>query len=77
MSDPTTAEIVEIVPEAIPLWRSFRQHKPTLILFSQQPFLYQPPAELQVAVIRLVLNGAKEDFIKSARLSHTKPTMGL
>lgn len=77
LKDPIKASIVEIAPEAVPIWREFREQKPILVLLSQHPYLYAPPAELSNEVSQLLLNGSVEDFYEKARLSHANPAITL
>lgn len=75
--EATPVEIVEVIPDAIPQWRAYSKRKPTLVLLSQNPFLYKPPTELHDEVSDLVLNGTTEDIIKKGRLSSANPVLPL
>jgi tetratricopeptide (TPR) repeat protein len=54
------ATLVEVPTQALPIWRQYREQKPTLVLYSRDPFLAQVPATLKEEIYELVLNGAPE-----------------
>lgn len=44
LQEPLSASLVEFPSQALPLWHKYKSSKPTLLLFSQDPFLWRLPA---------------------------------
>lgn len=55
--DAGNVTLAETATAALPAWRVYAQHKPVLVLFSNDPFLYPVPAPLHAQTMELVRNG--------------------
>jgi len=58
INTPTPASLVETDTEALLHWRDQAQEKPTLLLFSNNPFLMPVPAELLPQALQLAREGS-------------------
>jgi len=56
--DSIDAALVETATAALPIWRGYAQHKPALVLFSNDPFLEPVPAQLHDQALELVRTGS-------------------
>lgn len=67
LKDPVTPELVEYPTAALPVWRQFRERRPTLVLLSNDPFLEPVPPKLKGEVERLLRQGSTEELQRRSR----------
>lgn len=68
-------KVVELPSAAIPIWRTCRDQRPTLALFSADPFLDPIPEQLRTAVSALVERGENSDFQTRAKVRLADPLL--
>lgn len=59
---PVKTTLVEAATAALPVWRNYSANRPTLILFSNEPFLTPIPEKLKKDILELVINGDPEQI---------------
>ncbi len=64
---------VEHPAEALPIWRTHAAQRPTLVLFSQDPFLLPIPEELEREVLDLIRSGPPENIADQAAPGRPAP----
>lgn len=67
LKDPLTPELVEYPTAALPVWRQYREVRPTLVLLSNDPCLQPVPAALKGEVGRLIATGSTESLRSRTR----------
>lgn len=66
---PLALQRVELVPQALAVWRQFADRKPTLLLVSDIPMLSPPPPQLRERIDTLAQGGTPREL---SRYSHPK-----
>jgi hypothetical protein len=69
------ATLVEVPTQALPIWRQYREQKPTLVLYSRDPFLARTPAALEEESIELVQNGAPDKLATRLLFPSSNPLL--
>ncbi|AJF05722.1 hypothetical protein [Geoalkalibacter subterraneus] len=64
---------VEHPAEALPIWRTHVAQRPTLVLFSQDPFLLPIPEELEREALELIRSGPPENIADHAAPGRPDP----
>ncbi|MCK4509862.1 MAG: hypothetical protein KAU27_15035, partial [Desulfuromonadales bacterium] len=62
LQEAIKVSVVETATAALPIWQKYAPLEPTLILFSNDPFLVPVPEELHTQAIELVRNGSVEEI---------------
>ena len=60
MSESVVLQRFESIADALPIWRQFAEHKPTLLLLSDKPQLIPPPEFLRDPIDHLLEAGSAE-----------------
>lgn len=69
LREPLPMLRVELASEALAVWRTFADHKPTLLLLSDIPMLLPSPPQLRERIAKLAATG---DALELSRRSHPK-----
>ena len=69
------ATLVEVPTQALPIWRKYREQKPTLVLYSRDPFLAPTPAALEEEAIELIQDGASDKLSERLLFPSSNPLL--
>jgi hypothetical protein len=73
LSSPLQPALVELGIDAMPIWRQFRSHRPTLVLLSLNPFLEPVPEPLRQEAAALIQNGREDALRQRLKFPDSNP----
>ena len=69
------ASIIEMPSDALPVWRLYREYRPTLVILSSDPMLMTVAPQVREEVTALVKHGKPEEFLKWGRTQTVNPLL--
>lgn len=75
LAQPAEAVMVELATDALPIWRAYKDRRPTLALLSNDPFLQPIPADLLARAKALALHGSSREVRKQTAPFATNPVL--
>ncbi len=66
LSDSLSLNVTELPGEALPVWRTTRGNKPTLLLLAGNPMMQAPPAKLKVRIEKLLDESVASELVRQA-----------
>ncbi len=75
LSKPQPAYFVEMPSDALPVWRRYRNERPTLVIFSSDPMLMAIPPQVSERITALVEQGKSAEFPNYGRVQLADPLL--
>ena len=73
LTEPAELTTVEMPGDVLPVWRQWREQRPTLVIFAKEPMLMEIEPQTIETLDNLINQAGPEQFLRGSRLQKAEP----